>query len=148
MNCKTPFQFLLTLLSFISVQGWYWISIGSYQYNYISDDSYYDNYVNLIAGRNYSIVVLGLNGYNSTVTVTDSSGYSAFNNDYGGSYSSSSYSYAGSSALTFTPNASGLTQIRTGSGDGAGYTYTYVLDITPCPASCTSKSFNLSKPQF
>ncbi len=143
MNCKTLFRLLLILLSFFCAQGYWWVAVGSWNSAWISPTSNFQFGVNLMAGRKYSIIAYGENGMDTTLNATDPSGYWAFNNNWGGSYVSGGVSYAGSSALNFTPNASGLLLMTTASLAGEGIVYVYVTDITPCPTNCTSKCLSL-----
>ncbi len=139
------YKLLLILLSFFSAHGWGWITVGSYySYSYLYYPNDFDDFhVNLIAGKTYAIVAQPYDSsdINTTLTVTDPVGYSAFN-DIGGRST-----YPLSAALNFTPTATGITVIRLTAGYGQyeGYVYTWVLDVTPCSASCGSKCFLIQK---
>ncbi len=139
MNRETIFGLLLIFISFLSAAGYY-IPIGGSDSNSLGVNGYYDDEVNLMAGRTYFIGTYGTNGFNTTLTVTDPSGYQVFNDDYEG-WNGTAYNL--SAGLNFTPTTSGRTVIRNRAGSGSGYVYTSVVDITPCSASCTSKCFSL-----
>ncbi len=134
MNLETLFKSFLALISIISAQGQGWLEVGSY--TAASFSNYYTFSVILVAGRQYNIAAVGYDtAFNTTMNVSDPSGYWAFNDDWGGS------NYPLSSALNFTPTTSGVTVIRIdGTGPGSG-SYIYVNDITPCLPNCTGKCF-------
>ena len=144
MNREILFTLLFVLLSFISAQAaWKWARIEKATSISATDASYVDLYTILMAGRTYSIVVYGTDGLDTTLTAKDPSGHQDFNDDYGGSYSSNGVSYAGSSALMFTPAQNGLTilTVRPATPTASWSATVFILETTSC-SSCIGKYFN------
>ena len=143
MNFETLVAFLLFIVlpSLSSAQGWGWAPFDTQNYHHLNANTYFDWYVNLIAGRTYNIFLLGDYGFNVTLTATDSAGYEAFNDDWTTSWPHGGRDYAGSSSIDFVPTVSGLVRLRTQPAAAtSGESYIYVTEKS-CSPSCTSKFF-------
>ncbi len=139
MNLETLFPHFLLFFSFFTLQtkASTWITLGSSSYGYLADSNDRNDYIiNLIAGRTYNIVMLGLNNADTILRVQDPSGYSTGNDDWAGS------SYYWSSIVNFVPIRSGICTISATTYSSNTYYYLLIVERSGCSGSCTSKPFS------
>lgn len=140
MNRETLFALLFVLFPVISAQNFLWLLVGNGKGIILPSTETFDFYTTLIAGRTYSIVAYGADGFDTTLTVTDPSGYSDFNDNWG------STPHPLSSALDFVPTVSGRTIITAGANSGTGVYYIFILEKTSCiGTTCGGKNFSRIK---
>lgn len=133
-------QILLFFSSFLTftLSDYIWLKVGTSTSGYFDEDDnddevYYQ--ISLLAGRTYNIVLLGDDELDTWLNIWDPNDNYSGNDDWEGGGD-----YDWSAVVNMSPEVDGICTIEAGAYWDGDY-YLMVMDTTPCPNSCTSKSF-------